>query len=314
MKSNDFLSEDIALDAHEMHMDHEVQMARKDCYTAAENAIALHKLLRNVSEEQGLEDWVSAKITLANDYLSTVREHLEYQLMTMPPVAPVMTATLPIAESTITAADFAQLNEIDPRNYDSDEDYYNDRDGEDDDEDFDPDADEGDPAFVDDESYYEKSLRSRGLGESTGVTNYNPKDQGGTRKELLAKYAKSKSAKDAEAARKAGATQKELQSAKGVAEARDGDVNFGHTVTRGSWVVYNGSKVTRFKTHTGAKAYAEKNGGKVASSEFYADKIQKKGVAETSAGSVAGVVNPTPKNKAKVGTLFGGTYKQPKAK
>jgi translation initiation factor 2 alpha subunit (eIF-2alpha) len=49
----------------------------------------------------------------------------------------------------------------------------------------------------------------------------------------------------------------------------------------GSWVVYNGNKVMKFKTHGGAKAYAEKNGGKVASSEFYADKIQKQGVAET---------------------------------
>ena len=48
----------------------------------------------------------------------------------------------------------------------------------------------------------------------------------------------------------------------------------------GSWVVYGGSKVVKFKTHTGAKAYAEKAGGKVASSEFYADKIQKQGVAE----------------------------------
>jgi len=43
----------------------------------------------------------------------------------------------------------------------------------------------------------------------------------------------------------------------------------------GSWVVYNGNKIKRFKSHTGAKAYAEKNGGKVASSEFYADRIQK---------------------------------------
>ena len=48
----------------------------------------------------------------------------------------------------------------------------------------------------------------------------------------------------------------------------------------GSWVVYSGGKVVKFKTHTGAKAYAEKAGGKVASSEFYADKIQKQGVAE----------------------------------
>ena len=49
----------------------------------------------------------------------------------------------------------------------------------------------------------------------------------------------------------------------------------------GSWIVYGGNKVVKFKTHTGAKAYAAKNGGKVASSEFYADKIQKLGVAET---------------------------------
>jgi hypothetical protein len=49
----------------------------------------------------------------------------------------------------------------------------------------------------------------------------------------------------------------------------------------GSWIVYGGNKVMKFKTHTGAKAYAEKNGGKVASSEYYADQIQKSGVAET---------------------------------
>lgn len=51
--------------------------------------------------------------------------------------------------------------------------------------------------------------------EGTSVTDYTPKSQGGTRKELLAKYHKTKNPKDAEAARRAGATQKELQ---GVAE------------------------------------------------------------------------------------------------
>jgi hypothetical protein len=49
------------------------------------------------------------------------------------------------------------------------------------------------------------------LNESTGVTDYNPKSVGGTRKELLAKYHKTNDPKDAEAARKAGATQKELK-------------------------------------------------------------------------------------------------------
>jgi hypothetical protein len=54
---------------------------------------------------------------------------------------------------------------------------------------------------------------------------------------------------------------------KGVAESK--------ADTTGSWVVHSGSKVKKFKTRDGAKAYAEKNGGKVASSEFYADKVQK---------------------------------------
>jgi len=55
----------------------------------------------------------------------------------------------------------------------------------------------------------------QGVEERTDVTDYNPKSKGGTRKELIAKYHKTKNPKDAEAARKAGATQKELQ---GVAE------------------------------------------------------------------------------------------------
>ena len=75
---------------------------------------------------------------------------------------------------------------------------------------------------------------------------------------------------------------------KGVAEARNGDTNFGSTVGHGSWVVYDGSKVKRFKSRDGAKAYAEKNGGKVASSEFYADNIQsKQAVKENASGGAS---------------------------
>lgn len=81
MKSKDFVKEDIISDVQEMHQDHEVQMAREQCYHSAQNAIALHKLLKHVSEAQGLEGWVSEKITLANDYLKTVCEYLEYELM-----------------------------------------------------------------------------------------------------------------------------------------------------------------------------------------------------------------------------------------
>jgi hypothetical protein len=58
---------------------------------------------------------------------------------------------------------------------------------------------------------HEHSRAAKGLKEATGVTDYNPPSQGGTRKELTAKYHKTKDPKDAEAARKAGATQNELK-------------------------------------------------------------------------------------------------------
>jgi hypothetical protein len=83
MKTTDFINEGyIADDADTMHKDHEVQMARQDCYNAAKSAIELHSLLKNISEMTGLEGWVSEKITLAADYLKTVKEHLEYEQLT----------------------------------------------------------------------------------------------------------------------------------------------------------------------------------------------------------------------------------------
>ena len=64
------------------------------------------------------------------------------------------------------------------------------------------------------EAKKEISGKKEKVEEAADVTDYNPKSQGGSRKELLAKYAKSGSAKHAEAARRAGATQAELKSAK----------------------------------------------------------------------------------------------------
>jgi hypothetical protein len=57
-----------------------------------------------------------------------------------------------------------------------------------------------------------------GMSENTGVTDFNPPSQDDSRKELVAKYHKSKNSQDAEAARRAGATQKELQ---GVTEGKE---------------------------------------------------------------------------------------------
>ena len=51
------------------------------------------------------------------------------------------------------------------------------------------------------------------VDEATGVTDFNPESQGGTRQELLDLLRKTKDSKYAEAARKAGASQTELQNA-----------------------------------------------------------------------------------------------------
>lgn len=212
MKSLDFLNEGIAEDAHEMHLDHEVQMARQELYHAAEDAIALHKLLRHVSEQQGLEGWVSSKITLAADYLKTIREHLEYQMMSGGPaenVVAVVGDSMPVAEG-VAESQFDRG------------DYYN--------------AHKG--------GEYGRNLipgANSGGGESKG------------RDDKL--KGQSKNLPPDPFSRTSGAVGK---SGKG-------------------------------RVHTIALP----------------DELD-----ETSAGSVATVVNPTPKNKAKVGSLFGGTYKQ----
>lgn len=59
--------------------DHEVTMARNDCYQSAVNATKIFKMLDQISEMQGIDGWVASKITLAADYLNTVREYLEGQ-------------------------------------------------------------------------------------------------------------------------------------------------------------------------------------------------------------------------------------------
>jgi len=84
MKPTDFLPEkhSIGQAAINMHVDHEIQMAREECYRAATNAMELHRMLKHISEEEGLQAWASEKITLANDYLRTVKEWLEYEIMT----------------------------------------------------------------------------------------------------------------------------------------------------------------------------------------------------------------------------------------
>jgi len=71
------VKEDLSMDTRVMETDHEVQMARADLFKLAKYSVELHKMLKNISEEQGLEGWVQAKITKAADYISSVKHHLE---------------------------------------------------------------------------------------------------------------------------------------------------------------------------------------------------------------------------------------------
>jgi hypothetical protein len=59
--------------------DHEVQMARSDLYKIAKYAMKLHSMLKNVSEEEGIEGWKQSKITKAADYIGSVYHSLDYE-------------------------------------------------------------------------------------------------------------------------------------------------------------------------------------------------------------------------------------------
>jgi hypothetical protein len=66
--------------ANRVELDHEVQLARGQLYKIAKYAIKMHEMLRDVSEVQGLEGWVSAKITKAATYMDDVGHYLEYDM------------------------------------------------------------------------------------------------------------------------------------------------------------------------------------------------------------------------------------------
>ena len=104
MKQTEFIVENsiIAQEADDMHRDHEVQMARSQLYSAAQAAIQIHKLLKNVSEMEGLEGWVQTKIAVASEYLESVQDYLKYEAVSQEP------EMMPFAEA---AANYA-LNRL----------------------------------------------------------------------------------------------------------------------------------------------------------------------------------------------------------
>jgi len=62
-------------------VDHEVEMARSDVLATMKNARVIYELLKNKSEEEGLEGWVQEKLIKANDYLNAVKEYYDEKLM-----------------------------------------------------------------------------------------------------------------------------------------------------------------------------------------------------------------------------------------
>jgi len=61
--------------------DHEVEMARSDLVQSVKNAKTIFSLIKDLSEDDGLEGWVQEKITKAEDYLNTVRQYLEGKMI-----------------------------------------------------------------------------------------------------------------------------------------------------------------------------------------------------------------------------------------
>jgi len=63
------------------HLDHEVRMARAETLNLAQNSVELHRMLRDQGEQAGLPGWISAYITLSNDYTESVVQYMREQKM-----------------------------------------------------------------------------------------------------------------------------------------------------------------------------------------------------------------------------------------
>jgi len=372
MKSEHFLKEGFVEDASDVHADHEVQMARSDLFHAAEDALVLHKLLRNVSEQQGLEGWVAAKITLASDYLKTVREYIEYELMTAASEQPM----LPIAEgSGPKEKQKTPYRDINSPDYKDAADKQKQRMAKDAaaepgkkladkiaKKDVSEDSVTKKPQPYNDPDWtkklskkqldalagpkYKKDKKEQGVAEGSDekqsfkVSYHNPKTRQdkvvtikALNKDEVLDYCANKGYKNVHVEQGVSEDDSAVQSflSKGgkiqqlpYKKPRKADkTDYGSKHIGGS-----GDKMKASRTGTAAKTQGNKVAGMSegsACNQTMEGKScpmhglkecpgYKSSIEETTAGSVAGVVNPTPKNKAKVGTLFGGTYKQKKTK
>lgn len=95
MNSKEFLKED----------DHEASMARSELLNIAKNAIATAKL---IPEGSDLPGWVSSYITIANDHLNSVAEHMEFNPVVSENASVGATATGAVATSMGGGAGFGK--------------------------------------------------------------------------------------------------------------------------------------------------------------------------------------------------------------
>jgi hypothetical protein len=303
MKPQDFITENefIAVDAEAMRKDNEVQMARQDCFNAAKDAIELHKLLGQCNEMSNLEGWVSEKLTLAADYLNTVREYLEYELISKHEDMP--TFSMESASSTLDAL----LESPNPHNYDSDEDYYNALNAP------------AKPRYrgtqspgvnPDDEDYFREIWRkkreaAKKAEQDKGVTEGEHPDEKED-KELIRKMVKRNALKDVEEARVGNRmSDMEIGSPKIVYHKGKavGEVGIDHEASPGNGPYY----MKHYLTGKDMVGYDSKKEALADLKHLVLQHVDESAGC-TGAGSVATSIS-TGKGPT-VGSLFGGSYKQ----
>ena len=222
--------------------DHEVSMARSDLLQCIKNSEMVIDLLSSMSDSDNIEAWVQEKIVKANDYLNTVAEYLEGKralgegedlawddpdLVMMRKMQADKKKKMAVVKPKDEIG--FKVSDIGPGGRE-----YN----------------------VKTDAAWD---RKHGVKES--VTDYNPKSQGGTRKELLAKLRSAKTAAErsdlATRARKAGATQRELQ------DLSEGDGQYGgQYATKDQAVAYAKEKVKSFRDpEDGIEIWAMPSGG-----------------------------------------------------
>jgi hypothetical protein len=63
------------------NQDHEISMAGSEIHSIFQNAKQLHTMIKTKSEEEGLDAWQQSKITKAADYLNSVLQSLQHEIM-----------------------------------------------------------------------------------------------------------------------------------------------------------------------------------------------------------------------------------------